>query len=115
MQHSAEAGQREDRYNVYASRFSPVCRTADARWTTGPPPAFPSSFILFQSPQSNQEKEMSSSIRYRAAAALAAVALAACSDSLTQPTPSRQIASINSPSFVITPALSDVIVGSGTF
>jgi hypothetical protein len=49
-----------------------------------------------------------------AASALAVVALAACSDSLTQPAAEHRLA-ISSPSFVITPVLSDVIVGSGTF
>lgn len=49
-----------------------------------------------------------------AAAALAAVALAACSDSPTQPAAARSV-DISSPSFLITPVLSDVIVGSGTF
>jgi hypothetical protein len=57
---------------------------------------------------------MRRSTLYRAATvAIATVALAACSDSTTQPAARRL--DISSPSFVITPVLSDVIVGSGTF
>jgi len=49
-----------------------------------------------------------------ATAAFAAFALAACSDSPTQPAAARNV-SISSPSFVISPVLSGVVVGSGTF
>jgi hypothetical protein len=49
-----------------------------------------------------------------ATVAFAAVALAACSDSPTQPSAAHRL-DISSPSFLITPVLSDVIVGSGTF
>src|SRR5512140_1910952 len=60
------------------------------------------------------EKDMSRLTGSFATAALAAVALAACSDSPTQPAAARSI-DVSSPSFLITPVLSDVIVGSGSF
>jgi len=50
-----------------------------------------------------------------AAAALATVALGACSDTMVEPPSAPRVAPAGGPNAVITPVLSNVIVGSGSF